>query len=522
MMNSTQILKNMQSSFPHIYNVYDDNSVLYALLSVYANRYANRNQILTRLYGMIGIDTTYDEDLERRWGSLLGVYRNNGESMNDYRARLMIVYASLAGGTEEAIKYAVASTIGISDDPNLINEYIKIYDAWLYDKYVTPNEDDPTYDPITNSSFAKTNDGFILNKDYDIHKYGAFVCTVDIGVNEGISAYYDKIMHAINITKASGIAPYLVFLYITHEVASIVIDDNEKIVIHESSTESGRIVGCPEPYFPLLNSERHTNVDFILNERLSEYWHTTEQLFDDIVITDNESGNIDRAYNSDYHYNRIIFAEAVDNIVLRSIDKIDDIVSVNTTDIVDISHMESIIDSPRIRQNEDGDISSDLSTSLYAYSLVTNENFITNKYADTDHVAEMITDSQYDDGDIKTREVIAESIIEDNVDRQYITNKNDIYIPMVNNMDVTLNGGFITNIKKTISALNDKFIDAMKQSIHEVRSLPSVASGCSFFGTNTSHITLNDGFITNMQMDTDICMDKIFRNGDTTPTLIYN
>lgn len=314
MMNSTQILENMQSSFPHIYNVYDDNSILYALLSVYANRYANRNQILTRLYSMIGIDTTYDEDLERRWGSLLGVYRNNGESMNDYRARLMIVYASLAGGTEEAIKYAVASTIGISDDPNLINEYIKIYDAWLYDKYVTPNEDDPTYDPITNSSFAKTNDGFILNKDYDIRKYGAFVCTVDVGVNEGISAYYDKIMHAINITKASGTAPYLVFLYITREVASIVTDDNEKIVIHESSfTESGRIVGCPEP------------------------------LFDDIVITE-----------------------------------------------------------------------------------------------------------------------------------------------------------------------------------HEVRSLPSVASGCSFFGTNTPHITLNDGFITNMQMDTDICIDKIFRNGDTTPTLIYN
>ena len=318
MMNSTQILENMQSSFPHIYNVYDDNSILYALLSVYANRYANRNQILTRLYGMIGIDTTYDEDLERRWGSLLGVYRNNGESMDDYRARLMIVYASLAGGTEEAIKYAVASTIGISDDPNLISEYIKIYDAWLYDEYVTPNEDDP--------------------------KYGAFVCTVDVGVNEGISAYYDKVMHAINITKASGTVPYLVFLYITREVASIVTDDNEKIVIHESSfTESGRIVGRPEPYFPLLNSERHTNVDFILNERLSEYWHTTEQLFDDIVITE-----------------------------------------------------------------------------------------------------------------------------------------------------------------------------------HEVRSLPSVASGCSFFGTNTSHITLNDGFITNMQMDTDICIDKIFRNGDTTPTLIYN
>lgn len=214
MIDSAQILANMQASFPHIYNVYNEKSILYALLSVYADRYGRRNQILTRLYGMIGIDTTYDEDLERRWGSLLGISRNNNESIEDYRTRLMIVYASLAGGTEEAIKYAIASTIGVSNNLDTIDKCIKVHDAWLYDGV----------------------DESVITKEY-----GAFVCTVDISDNENVAMYYDKIMHAINTTKASGTVPYLIFLYTICDNIQAIAEDTDIMAMYELSEEFGKI-----------------------------------------------------------------------------------------------------------------------------------------------------------------------------------------------------------------------------------------------------------------------------------------
>ena len=102
-----ELLPQMQEKFPHIYDIYNEKTILYALLSVYADRSKEKLRIIDRLYAMIGIDSTYDEDLEYRWGSLLGVYRNKGESYSDYRSRLLIIYSSLAGGTAEAIKYAI-------------------------------------------------------------------------------------------------------------------------------------------------------------------------------------------------------------------------------------------------------------------------------------------------------------------------------------------------------------------------------------------------------------------------------
>lgn len=210
-MTTDEFLDNMQSSFPHIYNVYDHNTILYALLSVYASKFGAKEDIINRVYAMIGIDSTYDEDLEHRWGSLLGIYKNNGESFGDYRARLMIIYASLTGGTEEAIKYAVASAIGISSNQDMINEYIHIYDAWTY-------------------------------YGFDTHKYGAFVCTIDLTVDENIVAYYDKIIRAINQTKASGIAAYLMLLYITNELCTIHMNEYDKMNVSESSSDAGRIV----------------------------------------------------------------------------------------------------------------------------------------------------------------------------------------------------------------------------------------------------------------------------------------
>lgn len=202
--NEERAISGMQSSFPHLYNIYDKNTILYALLSTFGERYGVRTDIIDRLYAMIGIDSTYDEDLEHRWGSLLGIYRQNNESFDDYRNRLLIVYSSLAGGTAEAIKYAIASVIGITTSADAIDQYIKIYDAWEY-----PHEVDP--DIITDTS------------------YGHIICTIDLEANEGAMIMDDRIMDAINTTKASGIYPYLLFIYNINESATLEYEEEDMI-----------------------------------------------------------------------------------------------------------------------------------------------------------------------------------------------------------------------------------------------------------------------------------------------------
>ena len=73
-------IRMMQSRFPNIYNVYDENTIIYTLLMVYADRMDNNTSIIDRINNMIDIDSTSNEDLEHRWGSMLGIYRMNGES----------------------------------------------------------------------------------------------------------------------------------------------------------------------------------------------------------------------------------------------------------------------------------------------------------------------------------------------------------------------------------------------------------------------------------------------------------
>lgn len=201
MTNTKQVIERMQSSFPHIYNVYDKSSVLYALISVFGQKYGMRTDTIDRLYAMIGIDSTYDEDLEFRWGSLLGMPRRINESYGEYRGRLKIIYSSLNGGTAKAIKFAIASAANINADIDSINRHVHVYDAWEYPYYVDPK---------------------LLGIDEVVDEsslYGSIICTVDLdGVKRAID--YDALNKVINQTKASGVNPYLMFLHNTEELAS--------------------------------------------------------------------------------------------------------------------------------------------------------------------------------------------------------------------------------------------------------------------------------------------------------------
>jgi hypothetical protein len=123
-------LDNIQYRLPAFYDKYNEDSVLHGVIGVFADVDDSRNRLIDRVNNAIGIDTTHDEDLQYRWGNLLSIDKRFNESYAAYRNRLKMAYPSLIGGTEDAIIYAIASAIGVTDSQNLIDGYIGVYDAW--------------------------------------------------------------------------------------------------------------------------------------------------------------------------------------------------------------------------------------------------------------------------------------------------------------------------------------------------------------------------------------------------------
>lgn len=403
--NSRQIIERMQASFPHLYNVYDKSTILYALLSVFGERMGTRTDIIDRLYAMIGIDSTYDEDLEHRWGSLLGVYRQNGESFNDYRSRLLIVYSSLAGGTAEAIKFAIASAIGITSDTNAINQYIKVYDAWKY-PYEVPDD-------------VLTNQNFITNTEVISATYGHIICTVDLSVNEGIAGMYNKIMNAINTTKASGIYPYLLFIYITHELTTLSYREQIFDKISEKSGELSYLISAKDTYYPQTNNGYLTNSTFMTNREI-------------------HVDNVD-----DYY----------DNIV------------------------QKIVEGCSITRIKSTEWERDIGT--------INDTMITNQFADTDEIHDKVMSSNSDITSIDSDDYTGTEL-------SYLSNEESCFHSL----------GLQDNN-------SSKFVDVIKHTIQESRAIHSDVNTEMWSRVGTNSAVLNDGFVTNMLMETDEFLDEI-------------
>lgn len=361
--NTIQAIERMQASFPHIYNVYDKGTILYALLSVFGEKYGMRTDIVDRLYAMIGIDSTYDEDLEYRWGSLLNIYKQFGESYDEYRSRLKIVYSSLSGGTAESIKYAIASAAGINSN---IDNYVHVYDAWKYPYYI---------------------DTSLLGIDEIVDEtslYGSIICTVDLaGIDNIID--HTKIASAINQTKASGINPYLLFLYNIEESLSLPrnrdrLIDTIKQDIHESAKFNnidGSVLG-----------------EAILGKTiLGDITNSVDNVVDNIIQTTQETASID-TFNS----------RCIDTVIPRTIQESATISSdVNhSSKIMQEVHESVLVDSNDNLQYSDikmqttqeiGMISdaSNIWGNLGTNSAILNESFVTNIYAEPDECVDVIT-----------------------------------------------------------------------------------------------------------------------------------
>ena len=340
MNNSKQIIENMQANFPHFYNIYDKNTILYNLLSVFGERYGARTDIIDRLYAMIGIDSTYNEDLEHRWGSLLGIHKQLGESYDEYRSRLLIVYSSLAGGTAEAIKYAIASTIGITSDADAVNKYIKVYDAWKY-----PNKIDENI--ISDTS------------------YGHIICTVDLQANESMTMMNDKIMYAINETKASGIYPYLLFIYTVNEVAMLSYNDSISEKIVGGSNSVGNINSFADGYI------------------------------DSIIQMMNESGII--GYGVDTISDKYILTNIDDIINIRTGEDTSMVARYNQNDDISLDTNEEFVEDVTMDiVQELSTANSVFNTEIWSYigtnsSVVLNVDLVTNMQMETDSCIDEIT-----------------------------------------------------------------------------------------------------------------------------------
>ena len=148
-------------------------STFYNVIKAFVDELMLLQGSIDELHAMIGVDTTYGEDLDIRWGALLNLPRNSGETDDEYRYRLQLATTSMIGGTKNALKYCVAVGIGfIGNDVNRIN----VYDAWDY-----PG-------------------------DYNHKEPGYVIITVDLNHTHFTTEMEEMIKRSIANAKAAGIA----------------------------------------------------------------------------------------------------------------------------------------------------------------------------------------------------------------------------------------------------------------------------------------------------------------------------
>lgn len=188
--NTATHLEQIQSKLPRFYKKYElkdsgEKSVMYALLNAFVKSMVDSYDMVARLDDALGIDTTHGEDLQARWGNLLGINKKDTESYDLYRSKLKLAIPSLVGGTRDTIIYAIATVIGIEKDKELQSDFIDVVDGWEY------------------NGEAEIPDEF--------KEYGNFVCTIDMSVGESAIDVEQQMIDSINRVKASGTNFYVIY-----------------------------------------------------------------------------------------------------------------------------------------------------------------------------------------------------------------------------------------------------------------------------------------------------------------------
>lgn len=186
--------------FPqYAYDPENKSSVLYQLIKSIIDEFNITMNNINRIDRMLNIDTVLPDDLYDRFGALLNIKRNKGETDEQYRSRLKVSVTSLSGGTAEAIKYSIASSLSIHGDTNAMDR-VKVYDAWNYDG----------------------------DRDDIIKDYGYIVCVIDLN-QVGYSIDIEKaITESANNVKAAG--TIIQFIYNNYRVIYYAELDNLRYI----------------------------------------------------------------------------------------------------------------------------------------------------------------------------------------------------------------------------------------------------------------------------------------------------
>lgn len=104
------------------------------IITAISKQISNTTKSIQYINDMLGIDSTIGDDLDARWGSLLGINRRYGESDNKYRNRLKTSVLMLKGGTATALRYATLVALNKDMYPYVDDNdsNIQILDAWDY------------------------------------------------------------------------------------------------------------------------------------------------------------------------------------------------------------------------------------------------------------------------------------------------------------------------------------------------------------------------------------------------------
>lgn len=181
-------ITSIKDNMPSFYCVEDtDNhkSVLGAIITAIGNYIADTDKRIDRIDAMLGISTTYGEDLDMRWGNMLNMPRKFGEDDEIYRNRLKLASAGEDNATtKQAIIDAIAVVLGIENDEIAKSQQIYVDDAWEYEG------------------------------PYDVTRdYGYIVCTVlyKSDMKDKYKDIHEAIKDAIINTKAGGVIAQLIF-----------------------------------------------------------------------------------------------------------------------------------------------------------------------------------------------------------------------------------------------------------------------------------------------------------------------
>jgi hypothetical protein len=320
------------------------------------------------------------------------------------------------------------------------------------------------------------------------------------------------------------------------------------------------------PMYPSTNNiYRLLNGSFTLNERLSSLDYKVEQIIDNIIIKPViEDCNIGRVKSrvwhhgygntntsmitneyedTDFVYDRVLLNTVLETGTTssddRTLDKIGTldveqqfIVGTKNTFNAVTNNIHSLLNSSMqlskeihvaevdeevsdiigYKSNDTGSITSKKSTT-WDNRGDTNTTMITNKMSDTDSIDEVITEGTNEVSNVgHTDKYIDNVVAKVESDNTGIVSSKNTFMLLTNGHGV-LNSSFVVSDPTGITEVDDKLVDTVKQTIHEVSKMhSSYSSEWSRDGLNASTV-LNKNFMTNMLAEADAFSDIIIKGG---------